>query len=209
MSDWTYPLLPPNQTPVTAAIAKATDLPITPEIISTLWSSAHCPAALLPWLAWSLSVDEWDETWDESTQRRVIAASIGIHRKKGTLGAVRAALNSLGHRTRITEWWQTSPPGTPHTFQAEVEIDASGLDDTAVSTIDRQITATKPVRSHYTLRLIGRTQCCAYVGVVTQSGDEVTIQPYQITALDPQHQSIAISLGLHYWGPTTIYPLTH
>lgn len=61
-----------------------------------LWNPATCPAALLPWLAWALSVDEWDNGWTESTKRAVVAASFALHRKKGTVGSIRRALQTAG-----------------------------------------------------------------------------------------------------------------
>ena len=207
MSDWSNPLLPQNQTTLESAIATATETRISPDVIATLWDSENCQARLLPWLAWSLSVDEWVDTWDEATQRRVIAASIEIHRKKGTVAAVRAALISLGHTGRLIEWWQTDPRSAPHTFQAEVEIGNRGIDDAAATAIERQIIAVKPVRSHFTLRLVGRSDCLAHLGVATLSGDEVSIRPYQITYIEAQPPTVTAGIGLHAWGPTTIYPI--
>lgn len=61
-----------------------------------LWNPWLCPATLLPWLAFALSVDEWDQGWPESLQRSVIAASISIHRKKGTVWAVKRAVSAAG-----------------------------------------------------------------------------------------------------------------
>lgn len=207
MSDWSNPLLPSNQTPLEAAIASATEPRVSPDVIATLWDAERCPVRLLPWLAWALSVDEWDETWDEATQRRVIAASIDIHRKKGTVAAVRAALTCLGHTGRLVEWWQTTPPGVPHTFHAEVEIGNRGLDDTAVGAIDRQIAAVKPVRSHYILRLIGRSELVATVGCTVLSGEITTIEPYQITEIALQELNWHFGARLHAFDTTTVYPL--
>ncbi len=91
-------LLPPNATPqetaIEAATARIADVPVPN---ASLWTPATCPAALLPWLAWALSVDEWDGTWPEERQRAVIAASVGVHRRKGTRGAVVAALAAAGY----------------------------------------------------------------------------------------------------------------
>lgn len=56
-----------------------------------------CPEPLLGHLAWALSVDEWDTEWAESTKREVIAASADVHRRKGSIGAVRRALNAAGY----------------------------------------------------------------------------------------------------------------
>ncbi len=61
-----------------------------------LWNPATCPAALLPWLAWALSVDEWDDTWTEATKRAVVAASVEVHRRKGTVGSIKRALAVAG-----------------------------------------------------------------------------------------------------------------
>ena len=112
-------LLPPNATPqetaIEAATARIADVPVPN---ASLWTPATCPAALLPWLAWALSVDDWDGTWPEARQRAVIAASVGVHRRKGTRGAVVAALAAAGYGTAtlieakdLTRLGQTRPLG--------------------------------------------------------------------------------------------------
>lgn len=93
MSD---PLQPPNQTPLESAAGRACSMPVAPEIILTLLDPWRIPARLLPWLAWALSVDEWDDEWDEQTRRQVVADSLAVHRKKGTPWAIRQVFRSLG-----------------------------------------------------------------------------------------------------------------
>ena len=98
-------LLPPNATPVEIAmdesIGDALDVPVP---IRPLWDAADCPVNLLPWLAWALSVDFWDDAWPEADKRAAIAASIAIHRKKGVAGAIRNALRAAGYgEVEITE----------------------------------------------------------------------------------------------------------
>lgn len=88
-------LLPLNSTPAERAIEGATDRPV-PAPIRDLWNPDRCPAALLPWLAWALSVDDWDASWTEEVQRAVIAASIEIHRHKGTIWAMKRAVQAAG-----------------------------------------------------------------------------------------------------------------
>jgi phage tail P2-like protein len=94
----TISILPPNATAsergIEAATERAFDLPVPN---GQLWDAATCPAALLPWLAFALSVDEWDAGWTVETKRRVIAASVAIHRRKGTIGAVKAAIATAGY----------------------------------------------------------------------------------------------------------------
>ncbi|EKQ5242665.1 phage tail protein I [Escherichia coli] len=65
-----------------------------------------CPANLLPWLAWSFSVDRWDDKWPEATKRAVIRDAYFIHCHKGTIGAIRRVVEPLGyghqyHRHRV------------------------------------------------------------------------------------------------------------
>ena len=73
------------------------------------------PAALLPWLAWAVSVDYWDSSWTEQQKRNVVAASIEVHQHKGTVSAMRRVVEALGFDFSIVEWWETTPAGTPCT----------------------------------------------------------------------------------------------
>lgn len=143
-------LLPPNRSALELAVSEATAFELAASPIATLWHPTTCPATHLPWLAWALSVDEWDEAWSEATQRAVIAASIDIHRKKGTVGAVRAALASLGLGSSLIEWWQESPRTTPHTFRVVVEVPESGYDLRHLAKVERIVAPVKPARAHLT-----------------------------------------------------------
>jgi len=91
-------LLPPNanahERALESAMARATDLP-TP--LRDLWNADTCPVHLLPWLAWALSVREWDSRWQEADKRKTIRQAIAIHRTKGTVSAVRDALQAAGY----------------------------------------------------------------------------------------------------------------
>ena len=63
----------------------------------TLWNPDTCPASILPWLAWAFSVDEWDPNWSDDAKRATIRDAVSVHRLKGTIGAVKAALASAGY----------------------------------------------------------------------------------------------------------------
>lgn len=90
-------LLPPNSTPLELALADTAEMErLAPEVIATLWDAASCPAASLPWLAWALHVDNWDDDSSEAQKRSAIQQSIRLHRKKGTPWAVKRALSTLG-----------------------------------------------------------------------------------------------------------------
>lgn len=59
-----------------------------PVPIRLLWNAEHCPVKLLPWLAWSLSVDDWDDAWCEQKKRSAILKSIYVHKYKGTCESI-------------------------------------------------------------------------------------------------------------------------
>lgn len=90
-------LLPPNASPLERAIAATgAGIDTLPVALRDLWNPATCPVTLLPWLAWSLAVDEWDEAWTESVQRAVVAEAIEVHRHRGTVWSLKRSLAPLG-----------------------------------------------------------------------------------------------------------------
>lgn len=95
-------LLPPNATRQERAISLAADRAVDVPV-RNLWNPQTCPEGILPWLAWALSVDEWNAAWPVDQKRSAIAASIETHRRKGTIGALRRALQSLGYEVEIDE----------------------------------------------------------------------------------------------------------
>ena len=90
-------LLPPSSTPLERAASRSMARFAPPRIVPTLWNADTCPAALLPYLAWALSVDEWDHGWSVEKKREVIKAAREIHQRKGTPLSIRRALASVGH----------------------------------------------------------------------------------------------------------------
>lgn len=151
-------LLPPNSTPLERGLADATnhDLPV---VIDTLWDPWRCPASHLPWLAWGLHVDNWQSEWTEDAKRRVIATSVHVHRRKGTIGAVKRLLDAVGAMTVVREWYETGGP--PHSFEIDVymrELHGSAPDDPYLGPamtprMQRLINDAKALRSRYTLNV--------------------------------------------------------
>lgn len=89
-------LLPPASTPLERALSRTLGRFDPPRIIPELWNADTCPASLLPYLAWAVAVDEWDQDWAKEKKRAVIKEAREIHRKKGTPLAIRRALASVG-----------------------------------------------------------------------------------------------------------------
>ncbi len=94
-------LLPPNATASEIALDDSTARLSVGVEVEKLWNVATCPASLLPWLAWSLSVDEWKDDWSETVKRSVIATSYEIHSHKGTPYAIKRSLLAMGYANVI------------------------------------------------------------------------------------------------------------
>ncbi|MGL5286160.1 MAG: phage tail protein I [Aeromonas sp.] len=91
--------------------------------IRDLWNPDRCPLKALPYLAWAVRVQTWDSRWNERTKRRIVAASLDLHRVRGTRPAVEKALESMGADCEITEWFEDSTGlMIPGTFAVKVKI---------------------------------------------------------------------------------------
>lgn len=106
-------------------------------------------------LAAQYDVAAWRDHWDIAMKRSVIKTAIASKRKVGTVSAVKMALESIGSYSKIVEWWQTKPKGTPHTFTIYVTLsDVQGtVSDEMQNDIQLMIDAAKPLRSHYEMVL--------------------------------------------------------
>ena len=101
-------MLPPSASSFMRSTEKVTErLTDIPVDLRKLWNPDECPADLLPYLAWALSVDRWDKNWSEQTKRQVIKASWLVHRQKGTISALRRVVEPFGFLLRVIEWWQS------------------------------------------------------------------------------------------------------
>lgn len=146
-------LLPPNASALETAMEAGTIEPALPIPLRDLWNPHTCPENLLPWLAWSLSIDGWDATWPIAVRRAVVANSIAVHRRKGTVQAVRSAIAAFGANMALREWWQTAPAGTRGTFSVVLSIadQAGGAPSAAfVNAVVDEIDRAKPLSRHFT-----------------------------------------------------------
>ncbi len=159
-------ILPASATKGERAIVDAILTEPTPVDIVKLWNPDTCPADLLPWLAWSLSVDAWDAGWPEHVKRARIRVAIAIQRKKGTSQSVRDVVGALGGQVALREWWENSPPTVPHTFDMLLTLNGDGGETASAKFVDDvigEVSRTKPVRSHFTFTQ--GVQAVASVGV--------------------------------------------
>lgn len=199
------PLLPPNQTALEAALANASAMVHTPEVLRLLWDAQRCPLQQLPWLAWSLSVDEWDESWTEAQKRAHVLGSIALHRKKGTPWAVKEALRRAGlERVQLIE-----KPSGAHWAEFDVEIDVVDrpVSQVTLAKAIALIDAYKAARSHVRRLVISLTsKSLTHVAAITLGGDIATVLPLQLTHLDAKPLTPFFAAGAQDWGTTTVYP---
>lgn len=172
-------LLPSNSTQLErdAAVALA-QIQRVPIPIRLLWSPDLCPLAVLPYLAWSFSVDRWDSTWSESTKRAAIRAAYYIHSRKGTIGALRRVVEPLGYLIEIIEWWQDVPVGIPGTFKLKVGVLDTGITEEMYQELTFLIDDAKPRSRHLTgLAISLETTGSFYIGACVSEGDELSVYP--------------------------------
>ena len=149
--------------PQLRAISEAVDMPLILAAIDTL------PEAILEHLAVQYDLTSWDSAWPIGTKRAVLKSAIADKRKMGTRGAVQRAIEAVAPLATITEWWQTDPKGTPHTFTIDVLQDGSAVDAETQRNVIAQVNEAKPARSHYTFGVRQNAQGNLYIAGVIRS----------------------------------------
>ena len=172
------------------ALAQIQRVPIP---LRQLWNPNTCPTPLLPYLAWSLSVDRWDGNWSDATKRAAIRASFFIHSRKGTIGALRRVVEPLGYLIEIIEWWQTAPEGVPGTFALKVGVLETGITEEMYQELTFLIDDAKPVSRHLTgLAISLESAGLINVFAALYEGEEIDVSP-------PAQRDIEIT---GHFGPT-------
>ncbi|HBY42992.1 phage tail protein I [Brevundimonas sp.] len=177
-------LLPPNSRPLERVIDAAGEarLQALTVDIRHLWNPALCPISWLPVLAWTLGVENWRSDWPEETKRAVIAATPRIKRLKGTVAAVRSAVQAVAGAAPvgIIEWFKPGGSGLPLTAVVDIDVTAgapSGLPYDAIKaansakreSVHLSVRLTvRPNISQRTAALIRRPIVCARLNL---SGD--------------------------------------
>lgn len=148
-------LLPPSSSPLERQLERITermtDIPLPHRDV---WSPDNCPEHLLPWLAWSLGVYAWKNYWPIEIKRSVIKSAVDTKRRCGTAKSVRDVVAAFGANVAMREAHQTTPPGSPHSF--EILISATAMGGQPVTgdfqqDIINEITRVKPARSYFTV----------------------------------------------------------
>lgn len=192
-------LLPINATEQERALelasGKLADLPVE---IGKLWNPDDCPESLLPWLAWALSIDEWDSQWSVETRRQQIKNAAFTHRHKGTVGSVKKALASLGVTVDFLEWFEDAHDVVlapvhntqPHTFVFVAWANENPytsqqvfLNQELYDTITRIVNLHKPVRSHYDFLVGAKLDSDLFVAATSNDWTQVSKTYHQVQAV--------------------------
>lgn len=187
-------LLPPSATAQERVLEDATArIGTVPAPLRPLWRPQTCPEALLPWLAWALSVDEWDPAWPEALRRQMLAESALLHARKGTPWAVKRALQLMGYgNVAIVEGsayrrdatydydGEIDHGGDLGPYQFDVLLNIGALPDSAAQAeIRRRVGYYKNARSHLR-RIVAygvyHDGVYSYDGSITYAGGFVTVE---------------------------------
>jgi phage tail P2-like protein len=169
-------LLPPNATPLERALADTLPAGVNPEPIRALWNPDVCPPAFLPFLAWAFSVDGWASALTVDQQRALIRDSVALHRRKGTVWAVKRVFDILNLPATLTEW--PTYQGTPYTFRIRIDIADRGADQAALVALSALVDQYKSARSHLDrLEVVLVARWTAYVGAAARMAPRVCVYP--------------------------------
>lgn len=131
--------------PLLNSVSKTTDAPLIYKYLDKLNGEHLDHLATI----WDASV--WRQNWPLEIKRNVIKTIISDKRIKGTLAAVKSAIQTIGNVSEIKEWFEMEPPGEPHTFRVTANISkfAGVLDSDLQKDLRALIDDAKPARSHY------------------------------------------------------------
>src|SRR5690606_642898 len=112
-------------------------------------------------LAYQESVDRWSDAWPDQVKRQVINDSFFVHKRKGTIGAIRRVVEPFGYLLEVVEWFQEELPGPRGTFRLRLGVNNEGITEETYLELERLIDQAKPLSRHMLglqITLIGRGQ---------------------------------------------------
>lgn len=191
---------PPDMLPPLARLTEAAGGP------------APLPDALLDHLAWQLHVENYETATDTPARRRLIAASLLLHRRRGTPWAVRTALESaLSVPAAVEDWFAYG--GKPYFFRVILDVTQAGMDEARMADALRIIGTAKNVRSWLDyVRTLSRPALTLRHAVGLATADRVIIAPWMPGDAPPLSLRIACGaqavtrITLRPWRPAPPAP---
>lgn len=196
-------LLPNNSTRFERALESTLE-PSAPNLIGTIWNPDTCPSRFLGVLAFGLAVDEWDDNWPTDIKRQVCQTAIEVHRHKGTVHAIRTALDSLNATINIEEWYENG--GAPYTATLVAYVGNNlGDDGNTLLTPELQtrlwrvVERAKNVRTHIDFKVGVGSKCDLYV---TSAPVSMPVSRVTSEATRPSPSSSASLYAAAAFGPS-------
>ena len=159
------------------------------QVISTLAHPKKADEKYLPYLAHSHQVDFWsmDLTLDE--KREIIDFSINLHRKKGTLFAVKEVLKRLNIDVKFYEWDKYE--GLPYHFKIDVDFLNRPVEDKDLKIIEEFVEIYKNTKSILELININiKTNLKEKYAMATITGEEIEVLPFTVRNLNFSQKEI-------------------
>ena len=180
-------LLPPGSSQLERRAAEAcagiSDLNVP---LRDLWNPARCPVKFLPYLAWAFSVDRWDEKWTAAEKRKAVTDAFYIHRRKGTVAAIRRVIEAMGFSMSIAEWWEVADPRG--TFRLTIDVNDVGITEEIVRELERLIGDARPVSRHIAqLSISTKTTGNIFIAAAINDGNIITVYPADYQPNDSIH----------------------
>jgi len=172
-----------------------------------LWNPWKCRLDLLPYLAWALSVDEWNDNWSEQRKRSVCASAISVHLHKGTRKALDDAIGALGLDVDVTEWFEKGGGGEPYTFNVDIWVEQDPVDADLIRTLEQTVKSAKNTRSHYDMSLNATSSGSFGIGCAMGGGVDACTAPLVPNPVsEAQHGVAAYSTAEYTVTSSSIVP---
>lgn len=200
-------LLPSNQKSFVKQLDKATCdalQQVDEDVIRKVWRPSECPLEFLPFLAWAVGVDEWDDAWSEDVKRKTVAESVWLHWHKGTNPAITDALSRLGLPFEYTEWWQQVPRGRRGTATIRFYSKSQSLGEEFYTKLDRLLRTVKRGTIHHSVSLESGFVAHGYVGVAMRIKTRSAIYPGK--GLSPVRSKSYLGVGVRFKVRSAIHP---
>lgn len=171
-------LMPPNSTVLEKNLAEVGQDAFDLASIKVIRDIPTVPAQFLSFIAYQNSVDYWDENWQDSLKRKVIQDSKSQHKLKGTVEAIRRALEPFGYEVKIIEWFQIEPNLVPGTFHLELDLIGKSLTEEVYNEVNRLVSDAKAASRHMTNLIITTNPILTIRNIfVHQTANTFTCEP--------------------------------
>lgn len=195
-------ILPSNATDLEIAVDLACEdnlAKIPLDNIWKTWSADECPEHLLPWLAWALSIEEWEIGWTLETKREVLRQAVAIHRIRGTPQSINNDLATLDIDSLYTEW-RDFGNGIPHTIRISLTPTASRttpIDGDDIAIVRQKILRDKSQRDQLEIEQIAPIASLGMgVALAAVGGDAVADLAGAILTAPRDSASLVLGVGI-------------